>query len=279
MIEENNKMVTVYIPTKNRVFLLKRAVESVLNQSYKNIEIIVVDDSSEDDTEKLMNWFTENNKNIFYFKNKESMGACFCRNLALNHARGEFITGLDDDDYFLPNRILNFINFRKKINMKSIIYSNCFISNEWNKQKKKSTCTFNDLLEANYIGNQIFTETSIMRDISGFDNDLKIWQDLDCWLRLLKKFEKAYNNLDYSYVVDTSHGESRITNNKIDKIKESFNKIIIKNNLNKKQIKKLSLHYYARNEFDLKFIDLIKFYKYFIFLNPSKIYIKKILKI
>ena len=92
-------LVTIYIPTKNRLKLLNRAIESVKKQTYKDIEIIVVDDGSTDGTTEYLAQEINSGtlKAIF---NKKSLGACAARNKAIEMATGDFITGLDDDDYF-----------------------------------------------------------------------------------------------------------------------------------------------------------------------------------
>src|SRR4030067_1733348 len=96
-------LVTVYIPTKNRLELLQRAIKSVQTQTYPNIELIVVDDGSTDGTREYLEKEVGvgNFKAIFHDK---SLGACATRNAAIKSSRGELITGLDDDDYFLSDR-------------------------------------------------------------------------------------------------------------------------------------------------------------------------------
>lgn len=88
-------LVTVYMPTYNRVDLLQRAVESVLSQDYKNIELIVVDDNSTDDTHKYLSKIVEEDSHFRYFINEKNSGACISRNKAIFSTNGEFITGLD----------------------------------------------------------------------------------------------------------------------------------------------------------------------------------------
>lgn len=92
-------LVTIYIPTKNRLDLLKRAIKSVRDQTYSNIELIVVDDGSKDGTREYLEKEHEAGllRAIFH---QESLGACVARNAAIELSQGEFITGLDDDDYF-----------------------------------------------------------------------------------------------------------------------------------------------------------------------------------
>ena len=89
---------SVIIPTYNRIDLLKEAVESILNQTVKDIEVIIVDDGSIDETLQIVKNFPDN---VRYFTQSHS-GLNAARNLAMQHAQGEFIALLDDDDLWLP---------------------------------------------------------------------------------------------------------------------------------------------------------------------------------
>src|SRR5690606_27763972 len=108
-LEQSNPLVTVYIPTYNRVELLKRAVDSVRNQTYKNLEIIIVDDCSKDSTHEYLAEISKKDSRIKYFIKEKNSGACVSRNIAIKNAKGDFITGLDDDDYFTLDRVEIFV--------------------------------------------------------------------------------------------------------------------------------------------------------------------------
>lgn len=237
-------LVTVYIPTFNRLDLLKRAVQSVQNQTYHNLEIIIVDDCSSDGTQAYLECLAKEDHRVRYFFKEKNSGACVSRNIAIENAAGEFITGLDDDDYFLSGRIEYFIN--EWIDDVSCLFSiNVF---------KKSTGKFvendkflkeyvyqQDLLKNNYIGNQVFTKTNYLKKINGFDPKLRVWQDLECWYRLLgiacgKKIDSK------SYIVDISHLHERITNQGPKKVMEAFDYFRLKHDLNNDQLQDLETH-------------------------------------
>lgn len=239
-------LVTVYMPTYNRVELLKRAVESVLSQDYRNIELIVVDDNSTDGTHKYLAEIAEKDSRFRYFINEENSGACVSRNKAIFAAEGEFITGLDDDDYFMPNRISSFLDtwFLNEGKLLAL-YSHFYIKKNNGKLKKYNripSCSYNDLLISNWIGNQIFTKTSSLREIGGFDVNLPVWQDLECWYRLLKyKKYDAHLSDNHTYVVDISHEHERITKKNTTSIDIAFDYVCSKYDLphNLRQILKL----------------------------------------
>ncbi|MFD2837427.1 glycosyltransferase family 2 protein [Azotobacter vinelandii] len=95
-------LVSVYIPTRNRLEKLERALRSVLGQTYANHEILVCDDASTDGTFERISRLARSERKIRYLRNPAPRGACSARNLGIFAARGEFITGLDDDDEFTP---------------------------------------------------------------------------------------------------------------------------------------------------------------------------------
>lgn len=211
----NYPLITVYIPTFNRVDLLRRAVDSVLNQDYTNIEIIIVDDHSEDETANYLHEISIKEPRVRYFINETNLGACACRNKAIAEARGEFITGLDDDDYFLPNRISSFVfEWKYKSGNTIALFSDSFIKKNNGKTiltKRKKVVNKKCLYEMNHIGNQVFLPTKTLFEINGFDESLSSWQDYDCWFRLYKKPEDIMALAPSpTYVNDVSHDYERI---------------------------------------------------------------------
>jgi len=238
-------LVTVYIPTFNRLELLQRAVESVCNQTYKNLEIIVVDDCSTDGTQKYLEQLAKEDSRVRYFLKEKNSGACVSRNIAIENAKGEFITGLDDDDYFIGNRIQYFIqNWTDKY---SCLFSNIKVKKTESLQRTnyrlamKDIVRQKDLLKANHIGNQIFTRTSSLRKIKGFDPNMQVWQDLECWYRMLS--EKPGKRIKEDlYLVDMSHPHERISNKKGEKVYKSFEYFCVKHQLNKSDTENLRTH-------------------------------------
>lgn len=96
-------MVSVIIPSYNREKTIKRAVESVLNQTYKDIEVIVVDDCSSDKTIEILTSIKD--KRFSYYKLDKNSGACVARNLGIEKAKGEFIAFQDSDDEWLSDKL------------------------------------------------------------------------------------------------------------------------------------------------------------------------------
>ncbi|MFT4270036.1 MAG: glycosyltransferase [Pantoea sp.] len=206
-------LVTIYIPTHNRSSLVKRAIASVQNQTYTNLEIIICDDGSSDNTQMVIAEMKKRDGRIIYLRNDVPMGACYARNRCIAIAKGEFITGLDDDDYFLHSRIANFVTASQKLN-KSFLCANMIFKNRHIEKKWKSyvgDITLNMMGFKNWVGNQVFIETRMMKNIGGFDINFPAWQDYDLWYRMIMQYGSCYRIDDASYVVNIEDDRPRIT--------------------------------------------------------------------
>lgn len=104
MYDSNGKVsVSVVIPTYNRAHVLRRAIDSVLAQTFVDFEVLVIDDGSDDDTERVVADYTD--QRIKFHRLAENSGVSAARNFGMRLARGEFIAFLDSDDEFLPTKI------------------------------------------------------------------------------------------------------------------------------------------------------------------------------
>jgi glycosyltransferase involved in cell wall biosynthesis len=183
--------ITVYLVTKNRFRLLKLALASIEAQTFRDFELIVVDDGSSDETSAYLKDY-KSSFEYQYFRNETSLGAPSARNRAIQAAKGEFITGLDDDDRFHEQRLEKLLHAWD--NRLALVTSEDYFEKNnrlirWNKPAQISLDT---LLYRNLIGNQIFTRTQYVREVGGFDPNLVAAQDYDLWVRLLKCYGDAH---------------------------------------------------------------------------------------
>lgn len=102
-------LVSVIMPSWNTGKFIAESIQSVIDQTYENWELIIVDDCSTDNTDEVVAKFTD--KRIRYFKNEKNSGAALSRNRALREARGEWIAFLDSDDLWNPVKLEHQINF------------------------------------------------------------------------------------------------------------------------------------------------------------------------
>lgn len=107
-------LVSIVMPSWNTEKYIGESIQSVIDQTYENWELIIVDDCSTDDTDKVVSKFKD--RRIKYLKNKKNSGAALTRNRALREARGEWIAFLDSDDLWLPNKLEKQISFMNNNN-------------------------------------------------------------------------------------------------------------------------------------------------------------------
>jgi len=211
------ELVTVYISTYNRLSRLKRALESVQKQTYKNIEILVSDDCSNDGTNDFMMKYCNKHSNTRYLRNERNSGACITRNNAIFSARGKFITGLDDDDEFTEDRISCFID--KWDDKYSFICANFIekypegLNQDYYNVTSDTINSYKSLLFENIASNQVFTLTKNLIGIGGFSPQVKRLQDWDTWLRLSYKYGDFLYLNKTLYVMHHDHNfnESRVS--------------------------------------------------------------------
>lgn len=107
-------MVSIIMPTYNRASTIKEAIDSVLNQTYSNLELIVVDDGSTDNTEELVHKI--NDSRLLYIKQMKNQGACVARNLGIQIAKGEYIAFQDSDSVWHNDKLIKQLNIIKLTN-------------------------------------------------------------------------------------------------------------------------------------------------------------------
>lgn len=107
-----DNLVSIIMPSWNTGEFITESIRSVLNQTYTNWELIIIDDCSSDDTDQIVE--SINDERIKYLKNEKNCGAALTRNRGLREARGEWIAFLDSDDLWMPEKLEHQIDFMKK---------------------------------------------------------------------------------------------------------------------------------------------------------------------
>lgn len=181
--------ISVVITTKNRVTLLKRAVESVFLQTLLPDELIIIDDGSSDESSEFLNELSHNKILIKLMVNSESKGACKARNQGIDLASRKFIALLDDDDEFAKTRLEVLKNNYDRCY--SFIASEAKIVEKNKVVKRRKVVKVNHMIPNNAVGSPIFVERKRIKAIGGFDSSLPSSQDWDMWYRLIKKFGDA----------------------------------------------------------------------------------------
>ena len=211
-------LVSVYLPTRNRHQLLREAIESVLGQTYRDFELLIVDDGSDDTcatdggTQAVITEFSARDHRIRGFRHEKSLGAPAARNRAIAEARGRYLTGLDDDDLMLPRRLESL--FAAKPEDHALVCSGFFLEKQGKRRRyNKRACliTLENILHYNLIDNQAMVLTERARNIGGFDESLKASQDYDFWTRLIECYGPAKRISEPTYIRRESISSDAIT--------------------------------------------------------------------
>lgn len=189
------KLVSVIIPSFNREHTIARAVNSVLNQTYKQVEIIIVDDCSSDKTNEIVyREFGGNNKVIFH-QLKVNSGACHARNKGVELSHGDYVAFLDSDDEYLPKKIEKQILMLEKTGA-DLCASDYLRIGKDGKETVVPTYNKQEFLPDLLYLNQVTTGTLIGRrhcfTDTPFDESLPRYQDWDLVLRLAKKYRFCF---------------------------------------------------------------------------------------
>lgn len=141
---ENNELVSIIVPVYNTEKYLVKCLDSILSQSYKNIEVIIIDDGSIDNCAKIIKDYLQKNKKIKYFK-QENQGQAVARNKGIDISSGKYIQFVDSDDYIKPFMVEKMLTILREENLDFI---NSLLSFDNGKRikkyKEKFSCTFLD---------------------------------------------------------------------------------------------------------------------------------------
>ena len=230
-----NIKISVIIPTYNRETLIVDSINSVLNQTYKNIEVIIVDDGSVDNTQQEIDKIKDNR--IKYIKLEKNYGAPNARNIGIKNAVGQLISFQDSDDILYPNKLEK--QFHNIINKKSnldfckikVIFNSSYSFFYPNARQEKSIFDgniFNELIsKGNFISTQaILAKTNFIKKYY-FDPEMPRLQDYDIILRMIPKVKISYTK---DVLMDLIIHEDSITHSKIKLIKAVD--ILLKKNYN-----------------------------------------------
>ncbi|RKY40901.1 MAG: hypothetical protein DRP85_07620 [Candidatus Makaraimicrobium thalassicum] len=194
------KKVSVVIPAYNRAGLTVRTVESVLNQTYENIEIIVVDDGSTDDTRERLRPYAGRIRYVY----KRNGGASSARNLGIRLATGDYIGLLDCDDIYLPGKIEKSVNYLEERPDTGFVHTPIYLIDEEDTvlrsvsffESRRTGWISRRLLLRNFIANStVVARRSCFEKAGLFDETIFNPADWDMWLRLAGRCRAGYVNV------------------------------------------------------------------------------------
>lgn len=194
-------MISVIIPTYGSPVYLQESIESVIGQTFQNWELIIVDDNNSDTearkaTESLVEKFIYKDNRIKYIKHEKNMNGAVARNTGFTVAKGKYISLLDSDDLYLPNRLQKCYDVMENSDEKIAgVYTGC----EFRKGNRKYN-SFADVKSGNFLvetlacrfmfctGSNIFVRKEVVNELNGFDVNFLRHQDYEFLVRMFLKY-------------------------------------------------------------------------------------------
>lgn len=192
-------LVSVIIPCYNQGGFLTECVDSVLSQSYRNIEIIIVDDGSTDNTAIISKDLCSKDSRIFY-EYKENGGLPSARNYGLSRAKGQFFLPLDSDDKLSPEYIERGVRVLNSNSTISLYNTNAIVFGNINQKWKLSYLGYKYILMGNTMLPTALYRTEDVRKIGGYDEFLrKGCEELEFFIRFLYQNDRIFHDDDYLF--------------------------------------------------------------------------------
>lgn len=194
IIRNSSELVSVIIPTYNRSHLIGDSIHSVLVQTYSNLEVIVVDDGSTDNTEEVIAAISDTR---LRYVRQPNCGRSNARNHALSLATGKYITFLDSDDLYLPNKVEMQVAFLNKHPGTGMVYTSAHCINDNGEMlAHKYIASVSGLIYENIAFftpvtitlPTVMTYKKVLDHVSGFDENLHRLEDTDMWRRISKSY-------------------------------------------------------------------------------------------
>lgn len=188
--------VSIVLPTYNRAHILKKSIDSVLNQTYTDFELIIVDDCSTDNTKELVDSFQD--ERIKYFYSECNLGAAGARNLGASKASAPYLAFQDSDTIWYSNKLELQMQYLKEHPNVSLVFHSYILEGNEKKiepdqaflSQLSSTNIFLDLLTKPLIGTPtILMYTNLFHTVGGFNSSLKSHEDYELSLRIAKCHE------------------------------------------------------------------------------------------
>jgi len=184
-------LVSIILPYFNKREYIRETIYSLLNQTYQDFEIIIVDDEVSDDSKIILNEIKKIDSRIFILKNSKNLGAGYSRNKAIKFAKGKFLAFCDCDDLWNQNKLSNQLRFMKRFNIDAC-HTSYSIVNDLGKiigeRRAVSQLNYNNLLNSCDIGlSTVIIEKKLLDNFEIFFPNLKTKEDYILWLKLAQK--------------------------------------------------------------------------------------------
>ncbi|MGL1890220.1 MAG: glycosyltransferase family 2 protein [Spirochaetaceae bacterium] len=232
---DNRNLVTICIATYNREKSLRKCINSVINQTYKNLEIYIINDNSTDCTDEVVLEYVNSDKRIKYTKNKTNRKLAYNRNYVIKNGIGKYFTFIDDDDVWHEDFINNMVILCDK-------YSEQYSSFGGNIFKKGDSFVritppffdgfLLDIIKKGFtppVGSQFYNR-EMLSDLGGYNENIKSGVDHDLWFKLAANNKRVVTSQEAFSMPNISIDDDRMTTNYSDRLNKLTNSFSIWDN-------------------------------------------------
>jgi glycosyltransferase involved in cell wall biosynthesis len=183
--------VDIILPTYNGARYLKRSIDSCLTQTYKNVDLVIVDDGSTDETPEIIRSYKD--ERIKYIRHRKNAGLPNALNTGFANSHGDYLTWTSDDNQYLPTAIeemVSFLTTNKDIDM---VYSDYWTLNLETKEKSLTLMPdFFKISTENKFGPCFLYSRNVYETLGGYNPNYLLVEDYDYWIRICKRFKVAH---------------------------------------------------------------------------------------
>jgi len=195
-------LVSIIMPVYNEEASIKKAIKTVIDQTYKKFELIVIDDGSTDGTSNIVKTLQELDERIIYLRNEENRGTTYSLNRGLRKASGEYIARIDGDDWYHPRKLelqVKFLERRSEYGIVGTFY--ILVDESGHAVKVRLPVTHSEIMKRMAYRNafahsSIMVRRSVLDMVGYYDERYEYAQDYDLYFRILE-VSKGYNLPSY----------------------------------------------------------------------------------
>lgn len=180
-----DKMVSIVLPVHNGEQFLEDSIKSVINQTYTNWELIIVNDCSTDNSESIITQYQSTDSRIRYVKNETNLKLPRSLNVGFELAKGEYLTWTSDDNLFRPHALETMVGYLEAHPDVAMVYADCNSIDETGATIGYFEAGSSDeLLYRNVVGACFLYRSKVKQELGGYDPSLFLVEDLEYWMRI-----------------------------------------------------------------------------------------------
>ena len=225
-MNDREKLVSIILPIYNGEKYMKQSIESVINQTYKNWELIIIDDCSTDSTPEIAKEYVNQEERIKYYRNETNLKLPRSLNRGFSLSTGEYLTWTSDDNIYLPTAIDRMVCTLQKENT-GFVFATCDVINETGEVVEiiKAPKDYKDaIMKVDFVGACFLYTRQVYETIGEYDTTKFLVEDYDYWLRIFCRFDVS-NIQDVLYKYRWHDGALTCTEKK-DKINSMCEKVL-----------------------------------------------------